>query len=493
MKAIPLILILTLLALVSVNQVKPGPMVGYTGFYLLPMLDGGVLTYQEGEELWAMIPDRAATITLTSPSGASTTISLEAGKPILLKTFEPEDERGNWTLSWENTRLTLTYLEEPGAADPVLISYALAGGWLEAKLETEGEAFFLDPVRDGMILLAAGSEQQIPLKELGLPGGEVVLDLIYPGGLKYRGRLSGRPYELDVEAVAGRLVGFWRKGTLTLRLPNLHEVGAGGIVPLRRGEAIMRIHGEKETTEIKVYVTGPEFAEWGGVKVARTLHIPLQDALNQTLRIIALKTDGRVQRLFSKPPLTEIRLRDQLGRLVGNLTIDAAGFQAEALDGEAYLLLSEKEIPHEREIASKIERRVMVKLYVNGFKSLSSVLPLRAGEKSQLNLTLHKLSIQVVRTDGSPVSNPLFTINNISLSLKNYSTSILLPPGHYKIAARLDGGYVKAEINLIYDTSITLKVPETISLAEALKTVALAEAMTASALLFLLARERVRK
>lgn len=104
--AIILLLILTTLFLFNLlptySQLEEGEsiMIGYSKSYMFPLLDGGRLDFERGEELWGMSLDKPANITLTSPSGRSRIYHLQPLKQTLIKSFKENGEGGEMDIKF---------------------------------------------------------------------------------------------------------------------------------------------------------------------------------------------------------------------------------------------------------------------------------------------------------------------------------------------------------------------------------------------------------
>ena len=475
-----LVLVALLLAnMQSAAAISQRPiMVGYSNRYLLPFLNGGILDFEEGENLWAMSPNGSAVMTLVSPTGESSNFRL-GGAPILLRQFGPSDREGVWLLEApDGNRLGIKLA---GANKETLeVRYRLVAGLL-AEINGSKSAVFLD-AEPGMILLPAGTEQTLRLeKPIPFRPGDVQLDLIYPDALGYGGAVGGASYDMLVEPVAARTsVRLASDGDglrLSLKPPKLHEVGSGGTVPAREGEAILRFSSrEGDVSERKAYFLKDGFAEYAGRNVAPSIRPDLKDALNSTYKIVASQ-EGAAKILQVRPPIAAIRFREsRLGIPVNNITIMAGELETDYEGDRTYVLLSG--VSHlTSSLPQPISLDLPLEVYVNGFHSKSLSLRLKEGEVTEAELELYKLTVKTVTAEGSPIVDVAVVIGGRALSVGSGIASYLFPRGVYEISAYASDLEGSTKVDLSSDTEITLILRPLVGLEYWLKVAAAIEVL----------------
>jgi len=469
-----LLLLVILLGLMSPLQVSGKPlMVGYTGFYMLPLLDGGTLEFEVGEPLWVMAPNPPTKVYLESPEGVILTYSLNSSRPQLLRIFSEEDA-GGWTLISENGDRLHLEVRDPERMG-VKALYSLSPTSLTISLTGSSRAAILSQSSE-RILLIAGVEQTVRLGNL--TDGELVIDLFYPESFLYEGVAEGSNYTLHAEALVGRLVGKVRQGLLTLELPRLHEVGAGGVLPLREGSASLRVTSNETVGKFPVYVLNKAFEDFAGKPVDRKAVIHLEEALDSSLSVLLPNPENpeETQTLILRPPLAAARFYDPLhGVYVGNLTIETTRLQAVAVNETAYFLLRDVDELYPKHSKKPRIGDDDITVYVNGFRAASMKIALRQGEVTSSKLDLKLLRIKVLSPDNRPAENVKLRINGRIFGLKSGCGGFLLPSGDYRVKAFSGGLRAESHVKLENDAELTLRLSRPLRLEEILRFTAAAQ------------------
>lgn len=478
------LLLVILLGSISPLQVSGKPlMVGYTGFYMLPLLNDGTLEFEVGEPLWVMAPNPPIKLYLESPDGITLTYSLNSSRPQLLRTFSEEDA-GRWMLIPENGDRLHLEVRDPGKMG-VKALYSLSAASLTVSLVGSSRAAILSQ-NSGRVLLIAGAEQTVRLGNL--TEGELVIDLLYPETFLYEGVAGGSNYTLHVEALVGRFVGNVRQGLLTLELPRLHEVGAGGVLPLREGSATLRITSNEAVGKFPVYILDKAFEEFAGKPVDRKTIIHLENTLNSSLKVLlpGSKNPEEVETLILRPPIAAARFYDPLhGVYVGNLTIETTKLKAVAVNETAYFLLRNIDELYPKRSEKPRIGDDDITVYVNGFRAASMKIALMQGEVSSSKLDLRLLRVRVINLDNKPAENARLRINGRIFSLESGCGGFLLPPGNYRVEAFSEGFRAESYVKLENDVELTLRLSKPLRLEEILRFTAAAEFLSLLILILL--------
>jgi len=485
-------------------------MVGYSRNYMFPLLDGGILHFEDEEELWAMAIDKPTYLTLISPTGEEAGYYLEPLKQVLIKKFTENDVGGQWLLKTKMYNLTIQFSVKKLSEEPVRLNYRLDADKLITEIaDKEQEAFIID-VEDGRFLIPAGVEVSIDLPRPWARNNQnysdVVMDLVYPREFTYQGELADRPYSITMEPIAARIVGKLNGSTLTLVTPDLHKVGPGGIVPVRKGEAILKIRyvstgfinssyvvEDSALTEkqIEIYVVNDVFNEWVGEKAAKKLSLNVEEALNKTLRIIA-SSSGEVKTYYALIPLTSIVFcESRLGRTIGNLSLIVEGSQVTVKNDKAYILLANSEstlmVP-----VKATGTTLIVHAYVNGFKTYSGRIQVNRGETHSIPVDLHNLIINLFFPNGSLAQYGELKINGLKKDFVNGSASYLLPTGSYSIEFSLNEWFGRATIQLHEDTYLRIDLTRHLRVIDILRIIAVLESTILAFISILIIRLRRR-
>jgi hypothetical protein len=513
---LPIILLLVTVSLPYVTSADSQEdaasiIVGYSKSYMFPLLDGGKLYFEKGEELWAMTLDKPAILMLTSPTGRVTEYYLEPFKQTLIKLFTEDDEEGQWILSSEIHSLTIELSSKKKTEDNTRLNYRINREKLTIKTADRNQDIFIIDVEDGGFLIPAGIEVDINLPcfkgENEQFYADVVMDLVYPGEFSYSGKLVDRPYSITMEPLAARIVGKLRGDTLTVVIPRLHEVGAGGVIPVREGEALLKIRylsagqdgGSLKTLnytsrveQVKVYIVDETFNEWAGRSIAKSFSIDIEEALNKTVRVIA-GTGGRVTTSYAIIPLASVIFYEpRLNKIIGNISMIVEGHQATVINSRGYILLADSEsaLPI---LVSGGNTEIQLYAFVNNFKVYYGKIKISRGETYFIPVELRSLKVNIFFPNGTPAYDGILRINGSRMDIIKGSASYLLPVGRYLIEFNSNEWFGRATIDLLEDTALIINLTRYPSILDALKIIAGVESITMIFLSFLVIRLRRSK
>jgi len=457
-------------------------MVGYSSFSFLPFLDGGLLEFQVGESLWAVSLGGSSQATLISPRGDEL-VEVIGASPKLLKTFDDRSQTGRWILKTKLGELHIL-LRDPDHEMP-LIRYEFSGKKLVVRLFNGSRAVFLRPSSSKRILVIAGVNNSIRVNK-SIPNGEYAGDILAPKRFVYRGVAEGVPYRFESESLIGRILVKVRDGMASLTLPKLHSVGAGGLLPLRVGEALLRLRlGRGNSLTEPIYVLDEKFKDFMGEAVSRSEEIPLTKISNTSLNVL-LFSNGDVKVVELRPPISILRFYDPDHGSLSNLTIRVENLPSKTLGDTSYILL--REVEPIQTTSHPILGTIDV--FVNGFKAKVFGLSLEEG-KMEIPLRLHKLSVMLVDQSGEVLRSGRLRVNGRWMRIENGSCSYLLPAGVYRLEAvsgKLSGS---ATINLSSDTLVKLRLHRIYDIDDMLTLTAIIELITLLALVLIYAILRI--
>lgn len=474
-------LLLILVALTISSQLGTmnydGLMVGYSDFKYLPFLSNGSLEFQPGEGLWVKTVGRDTTLILRSPDGLHEVHMLRPGESKLLKTFSGESDVGDWVLEIADGESMILIVRDPDD-EPLTISYSISGSNLVARLRGSPSAIFMDTNKGERFILIAGWSNRLNADLLfggdfegDLPA-EIIIDVLLKEDLIYEGYLEGIPYRGRFEPIVARVKAQMINGSYHVHLPEIHEVGANGIMPLRLGEAILRLWlNESYSLMRPVYILDRRFRELAGTNADRVVTIPLSNILNQSLRI--LRADDRgLEFIDLNPPVALVRILGSRATPLTNISMMASSPVA-VINGTAYILLSESEdVP----AYPRSSVRTSIKIYVNGFLAESRDVNLLRGGIYNLSLNLKRLTLEIIPPDKEVLKKVHLMINGTSFKHENGTASYLLPLGTYLIRAAAPGFEASVRLTLSEDSSIKLKLERVLRVGDVLKALAVIEA-----------------
>ncbi|MDW7986041.1 MAG: hypothetical protein RMI88_02320 [Nitrososphaerota archaeon] len=483
----------------------PSVMIGFSRNYLFPLLDGGILYFEKGEQLWAMVIEEKTTLSLISPSKDIKTYDLSPLQPTLIKTFNDDDPVGEWILNNNGRNLTIILSERAQLSNFVQLNYRLQKGMLLIDIANGNQSAFIITDVGGRVLIPAGTELTIMLKDLNLVegeyDGEIVVDLVYRDEFNYSGRLNGRPYLVKMESIAGRVIGKIEGDIVKLSIPNLHTVGSGGIIPVRMGEAILKVKHplsveprslEKNNSSsldlqrIEIYVVDKSFMRWAGVRTAKSVMINVREALNKTLRI--LSSNGSSSGIsYSTVPISSVLFYEpRLNRIIENISVVVDGRQSVVVDDIAYILLSDSEtaVPN---LVSDGGEEISVHAYLNQFKIYSGKFKISRGELKTIPVQLHSINIQAFLPNNERALSGELKINGSRLNYLNGSGSALLPTGTYRIEFIIDDWYGGSVLKISGDTTIRITLVRKLTILDVLRIIAgLEVAIVLSTVIFII-------
>ena len=350
-----------------------------------------------------------------------------------------------------------------------------------AKIVNGSEAVFLNPPDSKMTLIIAGTRNDIRLN-YSIPDGEYAADIMYPRKFIYQGLLDGASYRFESESIVGRILIKIKGGNASLTLPELHSVGAGGLLPLRIGGAFMKLRlNETESIYSPIYILDRRFEGFMGRSVSRSMVVPLRDLSDFSISIL-LTADGEVRVIELKPPISIMRFYDPSHGALNNLTINVGGMLSTTLGDTSYILLKRIEsLPRK----SLHPVQGVVDIFVNGFKVGVIAVSLKAGEVEKIPIKLHKLSITLVDQGGEVLKDGKLWINEIPMKVVDGRCSYLLPSGTYRLRAEAPGLRGSIMIQLSSDTSVRLRLHRVYDVNELLRLITFAEAVITAALIIL--------
>ena len=468
-----------------------GLMVGYTSTNLLPLLENSSLEFQLGEELWARAVGGEVEVALKSPRGLESIHEIKPSELALLKTFNEESDVGIWILEIINDGSMHIVVKDPEKT-PSYVGYRISEKYLVAELEGSPNAVFIEVEGLGRYPLIAGEDNWLNLSILlgehfeAKLGKEIMTDVLLENSIVYEGFLRGSAYRLEIEPLMVRTMARVEDTFLHIHLPAVHEPDTEGIIPLRPGKAIIRIWlNETHAVSRPAYILDKRFIDLVKMPVDRIVFIPLRDALNRSIKVV--KADGeKAKSLELTPPLALLRIQDQYGNQVANVSI-ITSTPVSIVNNTAYILLRRNEsLPASPSPSLKAPIRV----YVNGFEASSITISLISGKAYNLTISLRRLTLEIIPQDGELPKNLKLRINGTTFKHENGTCSYLLPPGEYVIEATAPGLRGSANVNLSENSKVKIILKKVTRLEDALRISAIAELACALILAYINYRDK---
>ncbi|MEM2107468.1 MAG: hypothetical protein QXV46_06625 [Candidatus Bathyarchaeia archaeon] len=396
-----------------------------------------MLVFEWNETLWAMSPNRTVLLTLTDPCGLSEATLLLEGNPTIVKRFRINDSEGLWRLQVQDVG-NMTVKLVSGIEMRTYVNYSL-GQWMEATIHGSRSVVFLDDEPGTMVLLAAGNNQSINLAvDEILQLGYVTVEFLYLDRVMSTGTSGESTYEILLEPITsrvdGKLLGQRGRYILTLKSPNLHEIGSGCVVPVREGPIILRLRWSSiAQTEFKAYLLKGAFIKYAGSNVSRSRRVDIRSSLTSIFKILYFDK-GEVKVSEFRPPVAAVRFTDiRTPSPISNITVRSGNLDTTS-DGETnYILLTNSELLPDNDSAN-LKLNLPLDIYVNGFYVKSLETEVRSGSVTWLPLELHRLTIKVSGGEVNSLKDLRLMIDNRTLPVEIDGASYLLPKGTYRVS-----------------------------------------------------------
>jgi hypothetical protein len=445
---------------------SPKSFVGYGGEIMLPLLNGANFSFYVGEELWIMaIGD--TTVWLSNPDGYTSCVATASKEPQMFKRFTESDSAGNWLLEHNSP-------EGPVSATIDLQKYVTFGpAKLGFNLEEDKVSASIE--RDSQSLVAFLSEDGLP----GISPGEIVgieFGTNYSGSANIRilseglGVVEGKSDNVSQRVEVSALVAYFTVGVLEghveFRLPNIHEVGPGGLFPLRYGSITVEATPEGSTavsTASRFYVFPARPS--AGAKLSSRLDLAVKDALHKSLEMAMLyqtdNTTATASSIFLSLPVANIHVVDERHDIYltkGNFSLKVDSSQVWYDNDSAYVLYSQRAFVTKED--ADLTGSLTYELKIRGFTSTElgpRTISLKPGESVFIATKVYELKLVVEDLYGNPVKADLSINGTAHVSLMG-ETKLSLPVGHYSLEVNSDLGIETRTVDIENDVEITFRL-----------------------------------
>ncbi len=450
------ILIATVYAQSPVSEFSKS-FVGYGENTVTPFLHGATLHFYEGEELWIMSTENVQLLRLTSPDGFIYT-AVATAEPQVLKRFADTDANGNWLLEQVSSEEVLSMTIE-------LEKYA-TNGTAELMFNFDEDKLSANMDRKSQSLAAFLSTNGSPAIT---PEGLVSTNL----GTEYSGPVNIKIFSMEHQVVEGYsgtallkvevtpLVANFsvlaNNGLVEFRLPKIHEVGSGGMFPLRYGSIAVYVEPSQAWGDVPPSLK-PEFHVFPfnpglNVMLSSKMELPTEEATLTNFSVVL--ANSTVVRFW--PPVVNVHVIDMRHeRYLTNeeFSLEIGDTQIWYGNNSAYVLYKNRTSLVAPERLTAIFE---YKLRIGGFIA-GNVNPRTLTMKPQEKLTIfaEACALKVRATDltGQPVTATLSINDTISIPVAG-EASVMLPRGLYLLQARSTEGNETVSILLENDMDVT--------------------------------------
>jgi len=406
------LLILLILSLQPHAGLQAVWMIGYGEEQMLPLLEGGSLTFSVGETLVVKLLGRNGFLELRSPSGAAERFYVPDGYPRELRSFTSADV-GEWVLTTDEGLTTRIKVEDIGLMPSFTVSTNLKPEEVvfAASASTQGFALFID--NKWVDVVPAGSPVEIRLESFNTSLAR--FDLLRKAGpLSYSGLLQQKPYSIVIDQlVMSKLVQsktLNNTSVFTVTLPEAGSVGASGLRQLSYGPHVMRLISTTDNRvlyEKEVVVVPKSLNALPGL--SRAVEIDFRTAAATNLTLVVGNSLGDIWFVILRPPAATVSLYDINHAIVlKNYSLSTPGFSSTGKDGLTKVIYSDT-------------------LVITDFSNLTYVFPRWEGE---VFVKLPGASVRV------PVAFSPGVHLNITLSLNRVVFQLIYPNGSIHVGPR---------------------------------------------------------
>jgi hypothetical protein len=436
------------------SQEKGHLLIGYGGGKYLPFLEGATYTFLVGERLVVAAVGRDISITLSLPDQGSFAFLAKGGESQVIREFRKED-KGIAILSAAGMgSATIRVLEIEEAAAGWISIVRVADQLLE--LSVAGSAL------SGFEAAAQGDE---PARLVVSPGSTVRIIppdrtlyarilLRYAEDTVISGYVSGVYLTYSSESLVAEYsfngtITRPLRGPLTVSIPNLSVVGAGGFLPLRYGSLKMVAQfvtqgaPRREQTWDLVVSPIPEPQP----SLTPRIRVDLAHLLSEGVAVVTANlTKGEYDRRIFKPPHYRVAVYDEeLREYVNDYSITVPGFLSIRNGSETILMPSLVPVIGEEPESLKVVPDLTV--YSVSLSRDIEPLMLDAQELTVVRVRGREVGVEVRLAAGYPVTDAVVYVNG-SLVGSGSRLRLKLPLGVYNFSAQTQYGYVSETVDV---------------------------------------------
>jgi hypothetical protein len=508
---------LVLFTLLSVNVIKPSfavitlvqtptpkSFVGYGGEIMLPLLDGANFSFYIGEELWVMATGETM-MWLSSPDGNVSDVVWANLGPQMLKAFTEQDSVGSWSLG-------LNTPEGPETATIDLRKYA-ASGPAELSFNLEGDNVSTSIEKDSQSLAAfvseGGSSAVSPGETVGLEfgtsrSGLANIRILSGEEETIEGKSDNVSQIVEVSPLVANFTVEVVEGHLEFNFPKIHEVGPGGLFPLRYGSITVEA-SPLEDAEISASSRFYMFPvrPYTGAKLSNNLELAAKDAFQKSFELTMLDQTSNAtlsateaSSIFFTLPLANVHIVDERhGKYLmkEDFILIVDGSQVWYDNDSAYVLYSQKaSITKEN---TDIPGSLTYELKIRGFTCSEggpTTISLKSGESVFITTKVCELKLLVEDLYGNPLKADMSINDTVSVNITGEAT-LNLPFGHYSLEVYSDLGNETRTADLENDTEITFKLGHPDPILIVLTALGVTESAAIAIVAFFLRRRITRK
>jgi hypothetical protein len=480
------LLILLILSLQPHAELQAVWMIGYGEEQMLPLLEGGSLSFSVGETLVVKLLGRNGFLELKPPSGAAERFYVPDGYPRELRRFTPADV-GEWVLTTDDGLTTRIKVEDIERMPSFTVSTNLKPEEVvfAASASTQGYALFMD--NKWVDVVTAGSPVEIRLESLNISLARFDL-LRNAGPLSYSGLLQRKPYSITIDQlVMSKLVQSKtvnNTSVFTVTLPEAGSVGTSGFRQLSYGPHVMRLVSTTDNRvlyEKEVVVVPKSLNVLPGL--SRSVRIDFGTAAAKNLTLVVGNSLGDVWFVILRPPAATVSLYDSNhAEVLKNYSLSTPGPSWTDKDGLTKVIyfnnLVITDYSNLTYVIPRWEGEVFVKLPGASVKVPVAFSP---GVHLNITLSLNRVVFRLIYPNGSIHVGPRSLELNGEVHSYPAEQPIFLPSQTYVARAVRPESFSATTYTVVSDTTLKVYVLDN---PEALASLRVSALLTACLLVY---------
>jgi len=449
------ILIATVYAQSPVSEFSKS-FVGYGENTVTPFLHGATLHFYEGEELWVMSMENVQ-LRLTSPDGFVYT-AFATAEPQILKRFADADANGNWLLeqlSPEGVLSMTIELEKYVGNETAELMFNFEGDEFSTKIERKSQSLAAFLSSNGSL---AVTPEELVSANLGAEySGPVNVKIFSMEHQVVEGYSGNTQLKVEVTPLVANFAILANNGLVEFLLPKIHEVGPGGMFPLRYGPIAVYVEPSQAwgnvppslKSEFYVFPFNPGL----DVMLSSEVVLPIKAATLTNFSVVL--ANSKVVRFW--PPVANVRVVDtRHDRYFTN-----EEFSMEIGDAQIWYDLNSAYVLYKNRTSLVAPENLTAifeyELRIGGFVA-ENATPRTLAVKPQEELLIFAeacaLKVRAVDLAGQPVWATLSINDTISVLIVG-EASVMLPRGLYLLQVHSAEGNETDSILLEDDMDVT--------------------------------------
>ena len=410
--------------------------VGYGENTGTPVLHNATLLFYEGEELWVMSMENVQ-LRLTSPDGFVYT-AVATAEPQILRKFTDADANGNWLLeqlSPEGVLSMTIELEKYVGNETAELMFNFEGDEFSTKIERKSQSLAAFLSSNGSLAI---TPEGLVSANLGTEySGPVNVKIFSMEHQVVEGYSGNAQLKVEVTPLVANFSVLANNGLVEFLLPKIHEVGPGGMFPLRYGPIAVYVElsqawGYVPPSKSEFYVF--PFNPGLDVMLSSEVVLPIKAATLTNFSVVL--ANSKVVRFWS--PVANVRVVDTRH----DRYFTSEEFSMEIGDAQIWYDLNSAYVLYKNRTSLVAPENLTAifeyELRIGGFVAENATprtLTMKPQEELLIFTEACALKVRAVDLAGQPVWATLSINDTISVLIVG-EASVMLPRGLYLLQAR---------------------------------------------------------